>query len=211
MLLPLHCYDEAGRIKPPLWLYWMLLILCSDWIALVFSLVTFGQTSELLSVLYADKTVLGWRLLATWPFLTVILLMGNRERLWKKELTGWRLGIMPLIWTGNIVSIAAQMQTVLHDQWDFHWTPACFILVNVLVFVTVMRSRHIRLMVSDWRDPETVAAQKIKKLLTLAGQSLIKIHRYTDIAVVYQAFVTNTGKRVGILPCVKYNKGRFGI
>jgi len=155
MLLPLHCYDEAGRVKPPLWLYWMLLILCSDWIALVFSLVTFGQTSELLSVLYPDKTVLGWRLLATWPFLTVILLMGNRERLWNKELTGWRLGIMPLIWTGNIVSIAAQMQTVLHDQWDFHWTPACFILVNVLVFVTVMRSRHIRLMVSDWRDPAT--------------------------------------------------------
>ena len=151
LLLPLHCYDEAGRVKPPVWLYVLLLLLCTDWIALVFSLASFGQTSQLLAILYPDKTVLGTRLLATVPFVIVLLLLGNRERLWTRHWLQWRKLIKPLLLIGLASSLTAQVNTMAHERWSFHWTPAVFLLLNLITLLCVIRSKHLTTMVADWR------------------------------------------------------------
>ncbi|MBU2976976.1 DUF2919 family protein [Alteromonas sp. C1M14] len=150
MLLPLHCYDHKGRIMPPRWLYTLLLLLCTDWLALIFSLASMGQTSQLLSILYPDKAVLGSRLLATLPFLVVLLFLGNRSRLWNKGCYRWRWAIKPLLYVGIISSIGAQLSTMAREWWEFHWTPAVFLLLNVVLLVSVVRSRHLSFMVKDW-------------------------------------------------------------
>lgn len=151
MMLPLHCYDLKGRIMPPRWLYTLLLMLCTDWLALVFSLASRGQTSQLLSILYPDRAILGNRLLATLPFLLVLLLLGNRSRLWNKGLYQWRRGIKPLLLTGIIASTGAQIATMAQEWWVFHWTPALFLLLNLVLLLSVIRSRHLSFMIEDWR------------------------------------------------------------
>ena len=154
MLLPLHCYDEAGRVKPPVWLYWMLILLCSDWLALVFALLTFGKTSDLLALLYPERGVLGVRLLATLPFVCTLLLLGNRERLWKRQWIEWRKLILPLLVSGIAASVWAQVNTMQQDHWAFHWTPALFLAGNFVLVITLMKSLHVSTMLADWRYRE---------------------------------------------------------
>ncbi|WP_083272925.1 DUF2919 family protein [Alteromonas confluentis] len=175
MLLPLHCYDEAGRVKPPLWLYWMLILLCSDWLALVFSLLTFGKTSELLSLFYPDRSQLGMRLLATLPFVVTLLLLGNRERLWKRGWTEWRKLIYPLLMMGVVMSILAQVLPMGQDHWAFHWTPAAFLLANLILALTALQSIHLKTLYADWRYREPESAKLAQADVTEpAGQGPVQ-------------------------------------
>ncbi|MBU3022988.1 DUF2919 family protein [Aestuariibacter sp. A3R04] len=153
LLLPLHCYDEAGRIKPPRWLLVLLVLLCSDWIILIFSLASMGQTSQLLGILYPDKSQFGLRLVATIPLLLAVLMLSNRERFWKRHWYSWRFLCCGCILTGIALSAIIQIVALEHDDWAFHFTPGCFLLLNLLTIVCIFNSRHLRLMLNDWRRP----------------------------------------------------------
>lgn len=161
LLLPLHCYDESGRIKPPRWLTVLLILLCSDWIALIFSLASMGHTSQLLGLIYPDKSQFGLRLVASIPLLIAILMLSNRERLWKRHWYRWRILCFVLIIVGVVCSAMIQVLALSHDNWAFHVTPGIFLFLNGLTIVSITNSRHVRYMLQDWRQPDDTSGRNI--------------------------------------------------
>ena len=159
LLLPLHCYDESGRIKPPRWLMVLLILLCSDWIVLIFSLASMGHTSQLLGLIYPDKSQFGLRLVASVPLLIGMLLLSNRERLWKRHWYNWRILCCGLVIVGIVCSAMIQLLALAHDDWAFHATPGIFLLLNGLTIVSIVNSRHVRYMLTDWRKPADASHQ----------------------------------------------------
>ncbi len=150
LLLPLHCYDEAGIIKPPKWLYWLLLCVCVDWLVLIFSLALRQHTTLLLTLFYPNRELLAIQLIVTIPFILTLLLLGNRSRLWKKKLVKWPQSILPLMFVGISLSLAATLWQLHHRDWEFALLQAYRLTLNLILAILLIRSSHIGLMLRDW-------------------------------------------------------------
>lgn len=153
LLLPLHCYDESGRILPPRWLYWFLLLCVADWMVFIFSLALRDQTTTLLSLFYPLREWLGTYLIASIPFLLVLVLLGQRERLWNRGWLTWARLLKPMIVLGLLVSFALQVWHGWQLHWQFEWIMSLRMLIAGVFAVVVLRSRHLRWMIQDWCRP----------------------------------------------------------
>nr|WP_269468659.1 DUF2919 family protein [Alteromonas sp. ASW11-130] len=157
-MLPLHCYDEAGVVKPPKWLYWLLLLACADWIVLIFALALREHTTLLLALFYPNRQLLIIQLIVTIPFILTLLLLGNRARLWKKGLVKWSKVILPLMLAGIALSLISTVWQLNHRDWEFALLQAFRLTLNLLLVILLLRSLHIGLMLSDWQyiSPDSV-------------------------------------------------------
>ena len=152
--LPLHCYDDSGVIKPPRWLYLLLLVNALDWLVLIFALASMGQTSDLLSIFYPDRHLLWSKLAATMPFIVVALLLGNRQRLWKAGYLRWASMLLPLCFSGIGLVACVLVQQLIHLHWRFELILALQISGLALLATFLLRSQHIRLLVKDWHKQQ---------------------------------------------------------
>ncbi|TAP35889.1 DUF2919 family protein [Alteromonas sp. KUL49] len=148
--LPLNCYDESGRILPPKWFYWLCGFLCIDWLVFVFSLASREHTTELLSFFYPNRSGLIVSLLTSMPILMSLLLVSQRERLWKKSWLKWSSAVIPFVVLGAAGLMTAQLYHLSMAHWDFEWVSAIRIVGAALCIYVVLKSRHIRYMKSDW-------------------------------------------------------------
>lgn len=151
--LPLSAYDDAGVIKPPRWLYWLLALNCLDWLMLVMALASTRHTTQLLSLFYPQQTLLWAKLAATVPLIVALLLLGNRSRLWKKQRYGWCKLLLPLIVAGVMANGVVIVSQLAQLHWQFSGVLAGQLSLASLLLVLVVRSRHWRLLVKDWQQP----------------------------------------------------------
>lgn len=148
--LPLKYYDESGRILPPSWFYWLSLLLCVDWIAFVFSLASRTQTATLLAFFYPQRESLGVGLIASAPALLSLLLVSQRERLWKKGFIHWRRAVIPCVQLAILSLLTVQFYYAMHHQWRFELVTGAKLLIYTIALYAISSSRHIRWMVQDW-------------------------------------------------------------
>jgi hypothetical protein len=151
--LPLKYYDESGRILPPKWLYTILILLCIDWLAFVFSLASRSQTEALLQFFYPQKESLGLGLAASLPVLVGLLLVSQRERLWKRDVTAWRFIVIPATQLGVLSLLAVQIYYAMHHQWGFEYVTGIKLLFYGVALYAISRSRHLKWMIADWANP----------------------------------------------------------
>lgn len=148
--LPLNCYDESGRILPPKWYYWLCGFLCIDWLVFVLSLASREHTTELLSFFYPSRSGLIVSLVTSMPILTSLVLVSQRERLWKKSWLKWSSALMPLLVLGTSGLISAQLYHLFIEHWRFEWVSAIRITGAVLCIYVFLKSRHLHYMRNDW-------------------------------------------------------------
>lgn len=153
--LPLKYYDESGRILPPAWFYSLLIVLCLDWLAFIFSLASRTQTNELLAFFYPQKESLGLGLVASLPVLVALVLVSQRERLWQRNAVNWRLIIVPLVHIGIVAQLSVQLFYAMHHHWGFEYVTGVKIVTLSTAFYAVTRSRHLKWMIKDWAAPDT--------------------------------------------------------
>ncbi|WP_420935962.1 DUF2919 family protein [Alteromonas sp. A081] len=161
--LPLKYYDESGRILPPVWLYSLLLLLCMDWLVFIFSVASRTQTTDLLAFFYPQKEALGLNLVASLPVLLTLVLISQRERLWKHDLVSWRHCILPSIQIGVLILLTSQIYYLMHHQWGFEVVTAVKILLYSVTLYVVTRSRHLKWMIYDWAIPFVETAETYDK------------------------------------------------
>jgi hypothetical protein len=151
--LPLKYYDEAGRILPPVWLYGLLAFFCLEWIAFVFSLASRTQTETLLRIFYPHSESLWMALASSFPLVIAMVLISQRERLWKHHYILWCRWLIPAMVIGVICSFGVQVYHAVKLHWNFELVTAIKIAVSLIGFYVVCRSRHLRWMIEDWQTP----------------------------------------------------------
>ncbi|WP_181898386.1 DUF2919 family protein [Alteromonas aestuariivivens] len=149
-MLPIHCYDESGVIKPPGWLYVLMLLCCMDWLIVVFALAVPRQTEHLLSVFFAGKWLMFSKLAASLPCLLAMILISQRQRLWHHGYYGWRIAVLPLLTLGCVIATAMLVIQLLASHWQFEWFLALGLLMYPVFLAVLWRSFHLRLMIADW-------------------------------------------------------------
>jgi len=151
--LPLSFYDESGRILPPRWLYSVFILLCMDWLAFVFSLASRTQTNELLTFFYPQKESLGLGLAASLPVFIALVLVSQRERLWKRGYLEWRRLIIPFAQLGVLSLLGVQLYYAMHHHWGFEYITGVKIVFYSTALYAISKSRHLKWMIEDWMTP----------------------------------------------------------
>ncbi len=149
--LPLHKYDEAGRVKPP-WLFFLCLCFMARGIVVFVASLSFRQDGGLLlSIFYPLKYQFYLSLLTAIPAIMTLLFVGFRERIWKAGKGALYLAV-PAVLAYLIASdLIIQIYILRAQQFAFAW-PTALTLFSVLLFAWyLISSKHMRIMLADWR------------------------------------------------------------
>ena len=148
--LPLHKYDENGRVKPPLTLMLALVFLARSIVVFIASLSFREDGGLLLSLFYPDKYQFYLSLSSAIPALVLIFLIGFREKLWKGDkakvfyLLPWLIGIVLCI------DIILQFYIITKLHFVFSWPSAISLLVTMLIVWYLFLSASVKALFKDW-------------------------------------------------------------
>jgi hypothetical protein len=149
--LPLHKYDEAGRVKPP-WLLFLCLCFLARGIVVFIASLSFRQDGGLLlSIFYPLKYQFYLSLLTAIPAIMTLLLLGFRERVWKASLGNFYIGL-PIVLGYLIISdVVIQLYILRAQYFAFAWPKALTLFSVLLLAWYLVASKHMRIMLADWR------------------------------------------------------------
>ena len=119
-LIAWNIYDTIGSDGVTFSIPWSNVIIVIT-IAFIFSLASRTQTSELLAFFYPQKESLGLGLLASLPVFLALVLVSQRERLWKKGYLNWRRWVIPLAQIGVVLLLCVQLYYAMHHHWGFEY------------------------------------------------------------------------------------------
>jgi hypothetical protein len=149
--LPLHKYDEAGRVKPPWLLFFCLCFLARGIVVFIASLSFRQDGGLLLSIFYPLKYQFYLSLLTAIPAIMTLLFLGFRERVWKASLGNFYIGL-PIVLGYLIISdVVIQLYILRAQYFAFAWPKALTLFCVLLLAWYLVTSKHMRIMLADWR------------------------------------------------------------
>lgn len=148
--LPLHYYDDTGRIVPPRSFWWALVFLAKSWLIFIGSVTIRGKESEILAFWYPHKADLYLALGLGLPALIALLLCSNRERLWKKDFRKWVYLLVICLVSACLGQLGYYGMRVWNTHFKYDHATAMGLIGILLIIGYILRSRHLRLMYQDW-------------------------------------------------------------
>ncbi|MFQ3250759.1 DUF2919 domain-containing protein [Glaciecola sp.] len=149
--LPLHKYDEAGRVKPP-WLLFVCLCFLARGIVVFIASLSFRQDGGLLlSIFYPVKSQFYLSLFTAIPAILTLFFLGFRERIWKAQLGMCYLSL-PIVLAYLLISdLLIQLYILRAQHFAFAWPTALTLCCVLLLGWYLVTSKHMRIMLADWR------------------------------------------------------------
>lgn len=151
LALPLNHYDESGRIKPPMTFWLSCLFLARSYFIFIAALSFRQDTESLLKVFYPNQQELYTGFVIGLGAVLAAVFVAFREKWWNGKFDKVRYLIKPLILLTLILDILYQIEIALDHHWQFLWTVAIFVVVDSILFYWLLKSRHVRLMIKDWK------------------------------------------------------------
>lgn len=147
--LPLHCYNEAGRVVPSTWFTLMFFWGARVLLLLIGSLVL-GDSGNLMpkqlltfSWQLPAHSVLGLIFLGLW------LLQGQREVIWKKGYTlKW---LKPMTILMLLADIGLQIAAIILTHGAFDLLRGLIVVISLFFLGYTLRSKRTNIMFDDWK------------------------------------------------------------
>jgi hypothetical protein len=148
---PLHHYDEAGRMKPPVLVYLLLLFVCRGLLILIISLSFREDSERLLRFFYPLPYHFYLSLVPILPALIGLYFLSKRTVLWAKERFTWSMWLPWCLYFA--LSLDGLIQIYILDQmtYAFSITHGLSVIIVVSGLIYIKRSKYLRNLVLDWR------------------------------------------------------------
>ena len=150
LLLPLKYYDDAGRVKPAMFLYCCIMILSRSLLILIGSVSVRNNGDQLLTLFYPDKQYLYISLGIAFPAFLTLLILGFREKIWHANKCWIFCCIKPLLFFSVVADFGLHLMLASKGHWQFSWVIAVTLLLDSLVFYFFLKDKHTQLMLMDW-------------------------------------------------------------
>ncbi|NCO71205.1 MULTISPECIES: DUF2919 domain-containing protein [Shewanella] len=147
--------DDRGHIKPPLFLYLILVFLARGWCIFIASLTQFNDRAGLVRLFYPEKSDFVLALIAgVGAVLLYGLIIAERKRSWPILIplfknSGW------FLWALLILDGIFLFQRMMHDDFLFkigYSIDALFLFWSVIY---VLKSKRLYYYFADWTEDET--------------------------------------------------------
>lgn len=161
LLLPLKYYDEAGRVKPSLFLYVCIAFVARSLLILMGSVSVREYGEQLLALFYPDKQYLYVSLIIAIPAFLTLPLLGFREKIWQASRCWMFDWIKPLLVLSVLADLVLHFMLANMTHWQFSWVIAMTLLMDLFIFYFLLKDQHTRLMLIDWKkDMSTRSTSK---------------------------------------------------
>jgi hypothetical protein len=151
LLLPLKYYDEAGRVKPALALYFCIGFLSRSLLILIGSVSVRENSDQLLALFYPEKQYLYISLAVAFPAFLGLLLLGFREKIWHANRCWMFSYVKPLLIFSVLADLGLHLMLANIVHWQFSWLIAFTLLLDSLVFYFLVKDKHTQMMLMDWK------------------------------------------------------------
>lgn len=158
LLLPLKYYDDAGRVKPPVALYFCIVFLSRSLIILVGSVSVRENGEQLLALFYPEKQYLYVSLAIAFPAFVALMCLGFKEKFWQKNQYWIFSCIKPLLIFSVLADLILHITLAKIGHWQFSWIIAITLLTDSLVFYFLFKDKHTKLMLTDWKRTVPITA-----------------------------------------------------
>ena len=151
LALPLHYYDEAGRILPPKALFWLHLWLLQSILIFIGAAVIRESSAEILAFWYPSKTQLYLSMATSIPAFLSLLLVSYRSKMWEKDLLWPFYLLKPCLLLTLGLQTGFLFNTIIVQKFHFSYTIGITALIHMSAVIYVYKSYHLQEMCRDWR------------------------------------------------------------
>ncbi|WP_026375098.1 DUF2919 domain-containing protein [Aestuariibacter salexigens] len=149
--LPLSSYDEAGRVKPPAMWYAVLIFLARAYVIAIAVFSSSQPVEQTMDFFYPTHELFYAALAMGLPALVLFGLTSIREKLYGSRLRALFRVLLPGAFACLCVDMWLLISKLSVQHWQFAWSTALTLLVQIALLLYVVKSRHLRLMIADWR------------------------------------------------------------
>jgi hypothetical protein len=150
---PLHYYDEAGRMKPPLFVYILLLFVCRGLLILIVSLSFREDSERLLRIFYPLPYHFYLSFLPIVPALLGLYLVSKRTVLWDKERFSWFRCLPWFLYCALLLDGVIQVYMLNEMNFRFSLTHGVTLLFVFCGVIYVSQSQYLSHLILDWTSP----------------------------------------------------------
>lgn len=150
---PLHYYDEAGRMKPPVFVYILLLFVCRGLIVLIISLSFREDSERLLRIFYPLPYHFYLSLLPILPALIGLYLVSKRSVLWKEEKYVWFKCLPFCLYSALICDVGIQAYMLDEIDFTFSMNHGVSLFMASCGILYMIQSKYIKNLMIDWTTP----------------------------------------------------------
>lgn len=150
---PLQYYDDTGRLKPTLFVFFLLLFVCRGLIILILSLSAGDDSDRLLRLFYPEPYHFYLSLIPILPALFALYLVSRRTILWGKN--KYKIfKLLPMIMaTALIADAVIQVQMLWKIHFVFSLSHGVPLVICLLGLIYIVKSIYIKDLVQDWKTP----------------------------------------------------------
>jgi hypothetical protein len=147
---PLHYYDEAGRLKPPIFVYILLLFVCRGLIVLIISLSFREDSERLLRIFYPLPYHFYLSFTPILPALLALYLVSKRTILWHNGHHSWFRWLGLYLYCALLFDAAVQLYMLQEINFVYSITHGVSLLMIFCGLIYLRQSRYIVHLIKDW-------------------------------------------------------------
>jgi hypothetical protein len=142
--------DDKGHIKPPIFLYFIILFLARGWCVFIASLTQFSDQSGLVRLFYPEKSDFILALIAGVGAVFVYGLVISERKRSPVFLQPIFKHLLPILWVLVILDGVILNQRLMHDFFVFKISYALDVLVIFWSSLYLLKSKRLKYYTQDW-------------------------------------------------------------
>jgi hypothetical protein len=142
--------DDKGHIKPPIFLYFIILFLARGWCVFIASLTQFSDQSALVRLFYPEKSDFILSLIAGVGAVFVYGLVISERKRSPVFLQPIFKHLLPILWVLVILDGVILSQRLMHDFFVFKISYALDVLVIFWSSLYLLKSKRLKYYTQDW-------------------------------------------------------------
>jgi hypothetical protein len=150
---PLHYYDEGGRLKPTIFVFFLLLFVCRGLIVLIISFSIRQDSDGFLRLFYPLPYHFYLSLSPILPALFTLYLVSRRTILWGKE----NYKVFKLLPITMATALIADAMVQGHILWRldfvFSLNHGISLVISLFGLIYIVKNKYIKNLVRDWQTP----------------------------------------------------------
>lgn len=146
---PLHCYDDAGLLKPPLSLYLIGLWLCKALLLMLISVSMRDNPTALIEWIYPDNRLWYQNLIPVAPGVFALISLSLRDKFREKNWLWLQKYCRTVLLCGLFGLLFLQVSTIMAQGAAFNWGQAVSLLISSTCVVYLGRSRRVGAFIAD--------------------------------------------------------------
>lgn len=148
LLLPLHCYDESGRVIPSFW-FNVVFFWGAKGLLIFVASIALGKDGELIRhLLYSRSNEYSIHLMIGLLFIILWLLVGRRAWFWSKSLSlKW---LKPAVYLAVLIDITFQITVITYSKGILSYQAGMCLMISLFLLAYLVRSKRSNIMFRDW-------------------------------------------------------------